>query len=270
MTGHSDWDFLKMFYQREEIAKQQIHGLNSHVAQLNAALQHAGYTSQQDRKALNKSHTHMMEFQEGFHQSEAGRARLENELHDERQEHRMCQENLDHERKRHVETEKTLECFWNSHNRLREVLSKVHCHARGQPQEMTYDVTDLVLETTSKWDKIQELERMLQQQKSERQAESEEFERKLQRESIRHAEESMAQAQQIRDLEFLLQSEQMKSFVGEEENLEAVSKRRRRSRGKGKGKKGASPEVFSQKNSSPVVELPRSYGDLAVVKKEVE
>jgi len=74
--SHSDSDlgrsnYLDNLYQREEIAKQQIQGLNGHIVQLNAALQHAGYNSQQERKALNKSHDHMKELQEGFLQSEA-------------------------------------------------------------------------------------------------------------------------------------------------------------------------------------------------------
>ncbi|KAK3167633.1 hypothetical protein OEA41_010760 [Lepraria neglecta] len=104
----SDWEFLKEFFNREELAKQQIQGLNGHVAQLGAALRHTGQTTQKDRIALNKSHDHMQQLQSGFNQSEAARARLENELHNERQEHRICQEVLDQERLFHADSERTL------------------------------------------------------------------------------------------------------------------------------------------------------------------
>ena len=247
---------LQGFYQREEIAKQQIQGLNGHIMQLSAALQHAGYISQQDRKALNKSHDHIEQLEKGFHQSESTRARIENELHDVTHEFRLCMENLAHERKRHIETEKNLDCIWNAQNQLRCIISDVKFHRGDSNDGLTYDVEDLVLQITAKWQRIQDLEVELKQQKEERTFDVNRYEELLQKVHTRHAEESDNHVKRIRELELLLQREKMSSPIGDQ-GMEPgePSKRRRRCRGRGNGSTDTrqSTEVQSSDGGGPQI-----------------
>ncbi|KAL6714246.1 hypothetical protein ACLMJK_007669 [Lecanora helva] len=268
-SNQSDWNFLKGFYQREEMAKQQIHSLNGHVLQLHAALQHAGYNTQQDRRALNKSYEHMKELQDCFQQSESSRARIENDLHDERQEHQMCRENLDYERKRSIETEKHLDGVWESHFRLTEVLSKVKCRIGPEDPDMTYDIADLIGETTAKGQRIRQLEDLLEYQEIQRRIELERHEDQLQAENNRHSQEQQSQVHHIQELERLLQREQMKQCI-EEKSLEACKTvaHRRRSRGKGRNKKQDSRGEREEQVSNVQQETRQDDRDLCVIKEE--
>ena len=213
--------------------------------QLNGALHHAGATSQKDRVALNKAHEHLNELQAGFRQSDTARARLENELHEERQEHRMCKEDLDHERARYKQTEKSLECIWNSHNKLGEIMSRVECEVDSNVQQvsrMRYNITELVLELAGKSQRIENLESTLEQTRHQHHDEVLQLKNKLQTESEQHSEDYMNQSQQIHHLDLLLQREHMKgvTMVGNIEPSEdpKPARRRRRFRGKNRANKG--------------------------------
>lgn len=119
--------------------------------------------------ALNKSHDQMEQLQHGFGESQSMRARLENGLHEERQEHRICQERLAYERLHHRETEQSLETIWNSHRRLAEIVSKVQCQMDDGCHEayMEYNITDLILELEAKAHKIKQLESTMGQQEEQ-------------------------------------------------------------------------------------------------------
>ncbi|KAI4134255.1 MAG: hypothetical protein LQ347_001676 [Umbilicaria vellea] len=141
----SNWDFIKEFYQREETAKQQ-------VAYVNEALRQAVTINQNNREIMKQTNTHLREIQTGYQASEATRARFENELHDERQEHQFCQESLCQERAKLLEVDKQLNHVWNSYESLSNVLKDV----KGQvpdiegsgdsgDQVRTVMVTDLVM-----------------------------------------------------------------------------------------------------------------------------
>ena len=235
----SDWDFLKTFYQREETAKQQIQSLNNHVVQLNGALYHAGRTSQKDRVALNKAHEHLQEIQNGFSQSETARAKLENQLHEERQELLMCRENLDYERHCHTETSKSLDCIWTSHNRLGDIMAKLPSHnddsVRDSPY-VGYNVTDLVFELTAKSQRLQDLEADMVQKDHQYHAEISQLKERLQVESAQHTEDFMNQAQRINELDLIIRH-QTEGPNSESKPGFKSAKRRRHSRGKGKSSK---------------------------------
>jgi len=239
------------FYQREETTKQQVQNLNGHVVQLRAALHYAGQTSQKDRIALNKSHDHMQHLQTGFNESETARARLENELHEERQEHQMCQELLNHEHARHSETEKNLNSVGTAYTRLRNMMPQINCHVEdavgGSPHE-SYDITDLVLELSAKSERISDLE-VYSDQIDHHRAEIAQLKEKLDLESTQHTEEFMGQTQRIHELEVALHNTTTRWNKGKDvpESRESPEspKKRRRFRGRGKTGKGAEAEEAS-------------------------
>ena len=202
-SHRDDWDFLKGFYQREDFAVQQIQFLNSNITQLKAALQHAGYTSQQDRIALNKSNDHMNQLQETFHQSEAVRARIENQLHDEQQDHRMCQANLEHEYQRQRDTEKNLECIWAAHSQLQNIMSKVNCVVDDGIQSLTYNISDLALELSKKSQRILDLENQRDSDNGIYRAELGQLSEGFRHELAQRTNELVAQDERIKELELL-------------------------------------------------------------------
>lgn len=160
----SDWDVLHGFYRREEAARLQVGELQAQVTRLNGALQHAGINAQNDRIALNKSHTHLQELQYGYSVSEAARAKFENQLHEERQEHRLIEEALSQERHYAQEAERNLGWVWSAHARLGEVLSRVSSQNFGGPAQegvAPWNIADLLLELEAKRAKIAELETAL-------------------------------------------------------------------------------------------------------------
>ena len=152
-------------------------------------MHHVELASQNDRIALNKAHAHLKELQAGYSQSEASRARFENDLHEERQEHRMCQEALNHERIRHSETEKNLNCVWNAHTRLGEIIFKAPYQMTASGEEKTgdsIDITELVLELEAKAFKIQGLEDALIHQQEQSHSDLLLIEGRLHERSVQH------------------------------------------------------------------------------------
>jgi len=246
-SRRSDWDFLRDFYQREEINRQQVQSLNGHVAQLTAALNHAGVTNQKERVALNSSHERMKELQLAFNQSEASRARLENELHEERHEHGVCQQGLHHERERHGETAKNLECIWNSHQRLGEIVSKIHGQVNDENHQASanYDITDLILETEAKAYKIQILEKDLEEQHRRSAARKEELQDRLRSTESQLSEKLEAKDVRLHELELRLHREWTHREASEERDFNqsfGSGRGRKRNRGRGRGKQFALPE----------------------------
>lgn len=267
-SHRDDWDFLRGFFQREDMAAQQIQSLNGHIIQLKAALQHAGHSSQQDRIALNKSHDHMKQLEETFLQSEVVRAQLENKLHEEEQEHRMCRANLNHEVQRHHDTEKRLECIWNAHNRLQDIMTKVNCVVDDGIESMPYDVTDLVLEIASKSQKIHDLEGEVQNNRHQHQLDASLLKEKLQKVSDERTEEYMAQEERLRELDSRLQRERMRFDPDTTPNSKQGQKRRRRSRAKSKADRGNTPNVPADIGPEPDEQRPHYFDGLPTVKEE--
>ncbi len=205
----------------------------------------------------------MKEVEEGFRLSESARARIENELQDERQEHRLCLENLKYECNRHSETEKNLERIWASHNHLEQIMANVKCKADDGLQDMTYNVTNLVMELSEKSQKIEDLENKGREDSHRWLTELDSLKEHLRDESAAHTSEFMAQAQRIRELELLLQREQMKPSV--EFEPQQGPKRRRRYRGKWSDRKGpSSMDPTTDQSKTGHVEPPNyvSFGGL--------
>lgn len=147
---------------------RQIIQINDHVTQLEAAIDHEKITSQKDRTALDKSYEHLYEFRNSYNDSELLRAKFENDLNEERQEHRMCQEALSHERISHQETERNLSCVWNANSRLQELLSEVQPKDEAEVEACpSIDISELVMELEAKNFNIEDLESALEEQRRE-------------------------------------------------------------------------------------------------------
>ena len=164
---------------------------------------------------------------------EAARARLENELLKERQEHRTCQDSLTHERLRHSETERTLNCLWESHQKLGDVIAKIPCHAENMrdssPQSI--NVTDLVLEVAAKSQRMRALEAQLEQAQDQHHVEIVQLRDNLKQEYHKNAENTMAYTQRIHELETALQHKRtIVNAVPEQRELQKPAQRARRSR----------------------------------------
>lgn len=199
----------------------------------------------------------MKEVEEGFRLSESARARIENELQDERQEHRLYLENLKYECNRHSETEKNLERIWASHNHLEQIMADVKCRADDGLQDMTYNVTKMVMDLSEKSQKVEDLENKGREDSHRWLTEFDSLKEHLRDESAAHTSEFMAQAQRIKELELLLQREQMKPRV--EIEPQQGPNRRRRYRGKWRGSKGTS-SIDSTTNQSKIGHVePQDY-----------
>ena len=195
------------FYKKEELAVQQISQLNHHVKQLNDALHYAGIEAQHERAALNQSHEHLKEMQTGYESSELARAKCENDLHEERQEHRMCQEALNHERSRHEETEKNMNCIWNAHCRLGDMLSKAHFGVEEDPESeplASVNVSELILELEAKASKIEDLEFSTNLLQRNIENKTREFEEKLRNDALQHAGDAVSKNRIIDEQEGLI------------------------------------------------------------------
>ena len=192
--------------------------------------------------ALNKSNDHMQQLQNSFNQSEATRARLELEIHRERQEHRMCQEVLDHERNRHSSMERSLDRVSASYQRLVDIMSKVNCytdHNAAGGAYMGYNVTDLIHELLDKSHRIFNLESQLAQNGEQHCKEVAQIKEKLEFESAQHVKEYVGQAKRIEELEVALQQEPMRQDTTiKVPTLSEVPKAIKKRRG-GRGRSGA-------------------------------
>ncbi len=200
------------------MAKNQIQGLNNHVVHLNRVLHQAGVNSHMYRVRLNKAHEHRKELQAKFNRSEAARIQLEKELLEKRQEHRLCQKSFIQEQARGIHLERSLECIWNSHNKLGEIMSRVQCEMDSNAQStsrMRYNITDLVLELSAKAQRIQKLESTLEQTRSQHKAKVLQLEQKLQIESTQHIENSRDQKQRAYHQYLPLREEHTKTSAEE-------------------------------------------------------
>ena len=161
------------------------------------ALQHAGWCAQQDRIALNKSHKHLNELQVDYNIVETIRARCENDLHEKRQKHEACKETLDQKQRHHNDTKKDLNCVWNAHNRLREIISK---HSDQMTIEIEHGlhlkIADLILELKAKAIKISCLESFLMQVRDD----IEELNAKHDVKTTRHAKEKIELIGQLQSI----------------------------------------------------------------------
>lgn len=95
------------------------------MTRFNEVLQHANINAQNDRIIFNKSHIHLQEFQYDYDVSKIAKVKFENQLHEERQEHRLIEEALSQERHYAQEVERNLRWVWSAYDRLREILFRI-------------------------------------------------------------------------------------------------------------------------------------------------
>ncbi|KAI4270718.1 MAG: hypothetical protein LQ337_006517 [Flavoplaca oasis] len=151
-----DWNFITEFYNRERHLVDQVHQLNHQVASCSAALQHAGVSAQNDRKALNSVNAQLVDLQGSYAQLQVRLARVDNKSHEEGQEVHELQNTLNQNRHRILELEQNLDCVWKAHARMGEIVSD--CAAQDGRAPSTVDVGHLLLELESKTLRIQHLE----------------------------------------------------------------------------------------------------------------
>jgi hypothetical protein len=173
----------------------------------------------------------------------------------------MCQEALNHERIRHSETEKNLNCVWNAHTRLGEIISKVPYQVTASGEEKTgdsIDITELVLELEAKASKIQGLEDALIHQQEQSHSDLLLIEGRLHERSVQHQEEVTAKTETINELESQLRRGRLEvdaEDTGPEAKVPKRAGRKwKRTRGKGRACKGVSTEeaVGKQSLSDPL------------------
>ena len=164
-AGRSDWDFLRGFYEREDFNRQKVQSLSSHIEELKRALQHSGLTSQKDRVALNSAHEQMKQMQYAFQESEIIRARSENNFHEERQAHCMCQKVLKDERLRCEDLENRLIIMRDSQNNLQNMVSSVQPQGDNADLDIESNITRMVVQIAAKTNKITSLETALREEK---------------------------------------------------------------------------------------------------------
>lgn len=250
----SDWDFLRDFYAREEINKQQIQSLNGHLVELNGALRHTTSVAQRERIALKQSYEQMNRLETHFRHSEGERAKFENDLHEERQENRRLQESLTHEKMRHQEAEKNVEMIWNAHKRLGQIVANVDCHVERKEHEgySGYNMTELVLELEAQHCKVNALETEQQHREERDRVVIRELEDRLQTAERLHSKELAAQASKISGLEHDLCSAQNASSALVPYHQTRADNNRVKRRGyRGRGKSGVEAvKADSQKEPS--------------------
>ena len=161
----------------------------------------------------------------------------------------MCQEALSHERIRHNETEKNLNCVWNAHARLGEIVSKVPYQVTVSGEEKTsdsIDIAELVLELEAKASKIQGLEDALRKQQEQSHKDLLLIEDRLRERSVQHQEEVTTKTETINNLESQLRRGRLEVDAGntgsEAKAPKRVGRKWKHTRGKGRVYKGVSTE----------------------------
>ena len=214
--SRSHWDFLESFYQKVEDSQQQVYKLNGHITQMEGHLSYQGLMNQKDRMALNATHDSNRKLEAANQAIKDTVADLEFALHREKQEHRMCRDNLEQEREHHQSTERNMECLYNVYNKLNDLLEQ--CTSNGG----NLDLTDIVVENGAKTHEIHRLREDLKQARADHRAESAILEENLTLEKYR-----------THELGLLLQKE---SERGQGDERVSKPKRKRRSYAKDKSK----------------------------------
>ena len=131
---------------------------------------------------------HIAELKSALSESDTARARFENSLHEERQEHQKCNEALNHKRLRHNKVEKNLEYAWRVNSKLdeitREFQNQLTYPETERKEQLSFNITGLILDNKSRAQTVSTLEESLQRQEENSKTEIAQLERKLQEESI--------------------------------------------------------------------------------------
>ena len=205
-----------------------------------------GTVGQQERIAFNnRTQRHIAELKTALSDSNAARARFENSLHEERQEHRMCNEALNHERLRHNEMEKNLEYAWGVNSKLDEITREVQYRLTNPETEgkeqPSFDITGLILDNESRAQTVSTLEESLQRQEENSKTEIAQLERKLQEESIQRAADVRARDEFIVQLEDRLHEiENIEDQTLQLDGSQKQSRRRRQAGRRTRSKRGDS------------------------------
>ncbi len=162
----------------------------------------------------------------------------------------MCQEAFNHERIRHSETKKNLNCVWNAHTRLEKIIFKASYQVIASREEKTndfIDITELVLELEAKAFKIQSLEDALIHQQEQSHSDLLLIERRLHERSVQHQEEVTAKIEIINELESQLRRGKLEVDVENTETEVKVSKKAGRKWKRIRDKSRACKDVSTEK-----------------------
>lgn len=162
----------------------------------------------------------------------------------------MCQKAFNHERIRHNETEKNLNCVWNAHTRLEKIIFKVSYQMITSKEEKMndfIDITELMLELEVKAFKIQNLEDALIHQQEQSHSDLLLIEKRLHERSVQHQEKVTAKIEIINELKSHLRREKLEIDVENTETKAKVSKRARRKWKRTRDKSRACKDVSTKK-----------------------
>ncbi len=205
---HLDCDMLREFLRREDISRQHTLKLEVHIANLMHNLHQAGIGNQSGRLTMNNLQAKLDELQTAYTASEATRARVESELQEERLEHRGTRESLTHEINSHADTQKTLECFWETLKKLGNFCDYVTGLLNGKPaneeMEKQTNVADLTLEIEYRKQTMVDMKKDEELKEEKWTIDLAALEQKLQDQAAEHEDSARANGLRVAELEQML------------------------------------------------------------------
>jgi len=205
---HLDCDMLREFLRHENVTQQHTMKLKVHIAHLMHNLHQAGISNQTGRLAMNNLQAKMDELQTTYTMSEATRARLETELQEERLEHQGTRESLTHEINSHADTQKTLECCWETLKKLGDFCDYVTSLLNGKPanedMEKRTNVADLTLEIEFRKQTMKDMTKDIELKEEKWSIDIAALEQKLQDQAAKHEDSVRANDLWVAELEHML------------------------------------------------------------------
>jgi len=207
---------------REDIHQQRFQQLELQYTHLNRSLHQAGIANQNSRLALNDIQAQYDQLQSTYAAEQAARRKCDDELQNERLEHRATRESLTHEINSHADTEKTLGCCWESLKKMGDLCDYINQTLDGKPapedREKQFGYADLVMENEFRKQAIEDLEKKLTREE-EKDIQIAALTQQLQDEAAQHEESLKLKEHQIAELELKLEKPPM------------ATRRKRRARG---------------------------------------
>jgi len=205
----SECAWVKEFFRRDDVSRQHSQKLEGQVAHLSRNLEQLGAANQNGRLAVNNLQVNMGQLQAAYAASEAARAKCENELQEERLDHRGTRESLTHELNSHADTEKTLSCCWQTMKKFGDFIDYINGLLDGKPEdedvEKQFRLSDLMLEIEFRKQAIDDLKKEVQAKEDQKTLDVTTLEQQLQDEASQHEMALRAQETRIAELEQTLQ-----------------------------------------------------------------
>ena len=203
---------MEEFLHREDIHQQRFQQLELQYTHLNRSLHQAGIANQNSRLAFNDLQGRYDRLQSTYVAEQAARRQCDDELQNERLEHRATRESLTHEINSHADTEKTLGCCWESLKKMGDLCEYVNKMLDGklvpEDQDRQFGYADLVMENEIRKQTIEDLEKRLPRE-GEKDVQIAALMQKLQDEVAQHEKSLKLKEHHIAELELKLERSPM-------------------------------------------------------------